>query len=69
MEILKQKHGNTLISTLREAYGKGFAHKVLDDEKLSGVLLKLDEQSLSQLIRDQQEGNLEKFLEQKQGSK
>ncbi len=47
-----RKHGDTLIRTLRRTYGPGFAMGFTDDEKLSHVLQKLDEMSLSHLIRD-----------------
>ena len=41
------KHGNTLIRTLRKIYGQSFAAGYPDTEKLSEVLLKLNETSLS----------------------
>jgi len=50
------KHGNTLIRTLRKVYGQSFAAGYPETEKLSEVLLKLNETSLSQLRRD---GHLE----------
>jgi hypothetical protein len=53
------KHGNTLMSTLRKHYGPGFAKGCGDDETLSDVLHKLDDQSLSQLVRDHGAGKLE----------
>ena len=53
------KHGNTLIRTLRKVYGQGFAAGYPDTEKLSEVLLKLNETSLSQLRRDHETGHLE----------
>jgi phage gp45-like len=52
------KHGNTLIRTLRKVYGQGFAAGYPDTEKLSEVLLKLNETSLSQLRRDHETGHL-----------
>jgi hypothetical protein len=51
---ISRKHGNTLIRTLRKHYGADFAKGCSDNEKLSDVLHKLDEPSLSQLISDQQ---------------
>jgi hypothetical protein len=45
---ISRKHGDTIIRTLRMTYGPGFAEGCRDDEKLSGVLHKLDETSLSQ---------------------
>jgi hypothetical protein len=53
-----RKHGNTLIGTLRISYGSGFAKGCADDEKLSDVLAKLDEQSLSKLVGDYKNGML-----------
>ena len=49
---ISRKHGNTLIGTLREKYGAMFAKGCLDQEKLADVLHKLDEHSLSELLRD-----------------
>jgi hypothetical protein len=56
---ISRKHGNTLIRTLRKTYGEGFASGCADDVKLSDVLTKLDETSLSHLIRDHEAGELE----------
>ena len=53
------KHGNTLIRTLRKIYGQSFAAGYPDTDKLSEVLLKLNETSLSQLRRDHETGHLE----------
>ena len=53
------KHGNTLIRTLRKIYGQSFAAGYPDTYKLSEVLLKLNETSLSQLRRDHETGHLE----------
>jgi hypothetical protein len=55
---ISRKHGNTLIRTLRKTYGASFAKGSADDEKLSGVLHRLDEPSLSHLIRDHEAGRL-----------
>jgi hypothetical protein len=52
-----RKHGNTLIGRLRISYG-GFAKGCADDEKLSDVLVKLDERSLFKLVRDYKTGML-----------
>ncbi|MGO8912561.1 MAG: hypothetical protein ACLQDM_24990 [Bradyrhizobium sp.] len=49
---ISHKHGNTLVRTLRKIYGAGFAPGCPDAEKLSVVLHKFDEASLSQLHRD-----------------
>ena len=53
------KHGNTLIRTLRKVYGQSFAAGYPETEKLSEVLLQLNETSLSQLRRDHETGHLE----------
>jgi hypothetical protein len=49
---ISRKHGNALIRTLRKHYGASFATGCADDEKLSAVLHKLDEPSLSKLVLD-----------------
>jgi hypothetical protein len=53
-----RKHGSTLIGTLRKIYGQGFAPRCGDDEKLSDVLEKLHEHSLSQLVHDHHHAEL-----------
>jgi hypothetical protein len=53
-----RKHGKTLIGRLRSSYGSGFAKGCADDEKLSDVLVKLDERSLFKLVRDYKTGML-----------
>ena len=58
---INRKHGNTLIRTLRKTYGPGFASGCADAAKLSDVLDKLDESSLSHLIRDHEAGYLEQI--------
>ncbi len=55
---INRKHGNTLIRTLRKTYGRNFAKACADDEKLSDVLAKLDDRSLSKLVRDYEAGML-----------
>lgn len=56
---ISHKHGNTLVGTLRKIYGRGFAAGYPDTEKLSEVLLQLNETSLSQLRRDYETRHLE----------
>lgn len=56
---ISSKHGNTLIRTLRKIYGQSFAAGYPETEKLSEVLLKLNETSLSQLRRDHETRHLE----------
>jgi hypothetical protein len=56
---ISRKHGNTLIHTLRKTYGPGFAPGFADHAKLRDVLQKLDESSMSHLIRDHEAGKLE----------
>jgi hypothetical protein len=58
---ISRKHGNTLIRTLRNTYGPGFAAGCADNAKLSDVLSKLDETSVSHLIRDHEDGYLEQI--------
>jgi hypothetical protein len=55
---ISRKHGNTLVGRLRISYGRAFAKGCADDDKLSDVLAKLDERSLSKLVRDHQAGVL-----------
>jgi hypothetical protein len=55
---ISHKHGSTLIATLRKIYGPGFAAGYPATEKLSEVLLQLNETSLSQLRRDHETGHL-----------
>lgn len=55
---LSKKHGNTLVRTLRKVYGQRFAEGCGPDEKLSDVLHKLDEPSLSKLAHDHEHGKL-----------
>ena len=59
---ISRKHGNTLVRTLRKIYGSSFAPGCRDEEKLSGVLHKFDEASLSQLHRDHDGQHLEKKI-------
>jgi hypothetical protein len=49
---ISRKHGNTLISTLRQTYGANFANGEPDNAKLSDVLHRLDEPSLRHLIKN-----------------
>ena len=56
---ISKKHGNTLISTLRQTYGAGFAPGRSGDERLADVLHDLDEPSLSHLIHDLQSNRLD----------
>jgi hypothetical protein len=47
---ISKKHGNTLISTLRQTYGENFAAGEAPDATLSDVLHRLDEASLRALV-------------------
>jgi hypothetical protein len=58
---ISRKHGNTLVGTLRKTYGQSFASGCSEQETLSEVLHKLDEDSLSQLIRDHEAGWLQEI--------
>jgi hypothetical protein len=49
---IAKKHGNTLIRTLRMTYGPGFAPRCAERDKLADVLHRLDDESLSKLVRD-----------------
>ena len=55
---ISRKYGDALIGRLRMSYGSGFAKGCGDDDKLSDVLAKLDERSLSKLVRDYKNGML-----------
>ena len=55
---ISRKHGNTLVGTLRKHYGAGFAPGFKDTDKLSDVLAKLDEPSLTKLVKDHHAGVL-----------
>src|ERR1700755_2839178 len=59
---ISHKHGNTLIHTLRRIYGQSFAAGYPDTEKLSEVLVQLNETSLSQLRRDHETGHVEQKI-------
>lgn len=59
---ISAKHGNTLVRTLRKIYGRSFAAGYPETEKLSEVLLKLNETSLSQLRRDHETRHLEQKI-------
>ena len=48
---ISQKHGNTLVGTLRETYGQDFAAGVRSDAKLSTILEREGVDSLSQLLK------------------
>jgi len=50
---------NTLVRTLRKHYGRDFAYGCADTDKLTDVLHKLDEPSLTKLVRDHEAGQLE----------
>ncbi len=56
---ISRKHGNALVQTLRKIYGAGFAPGRPGEEKLSDILHKFDEASLSQLHRDHDGRQLE----------
>ena len=53
---------NTLIRTLRKIYGQCFAAGYPETEKLSEVLLQLNETSMSQLRRDHETGHMERKI-------
>jgi hypothetical protein len=49
---IARKHGNALVSTLRQIYGAHFATDCPGDAKLVDVLHRLDEPSLTKLVQD-----------------
>jgi hypothetical protein len=55
-------HGNALVRTLRKIYGKGFAAGHPETAKLSEVMLKLNETSLSQIRHDHKTDHLERKI-------
>ena len=65
---ISHKHGNTLIRMLRK-YGQSFAAGYPETEKLSEVLLQLNEASLSQLRRDHETRHRSKRSHVSMGSK
>jgi hypothetical protein len=56
--------GDTLIRTLRKAYGTHFAEGCRDDDQPRDVMHRLDEPTLGTLIHDQQHGKLEEICRQ-----
>jgi len=56
---ISHKHGNTVLRTLRKIYGQSIACGYPENEKLSEVLMKLNETSLCQIRRDHETGHLE----------
>lgn len=58
---ISRKHGNTLIGTLRKHYDPKFAKGCGDRATLGHVREGLEEVSLSQLVRDDEAGKLERI--------
>jgi hypothetical protein len=56
---ISHKHESTLPRTLRKLYGQSFKSGYPETEKLSELLLKLNEWSLTQLRRDHETGHFE----------
>jgi hypothetical protein len=56
---LSLKYGNILMRTFRQYYGPAFGKGCGDNERLSDVLHKLEEGSLSELVKDDEAGRLE----------
>jgi hypothetical protein len=56
---ISRKHGNTLVSILRRIYGPCFAAGESETAKLSDVLAKPHETSLTQLVKDHENGGLD----------
>jgi hypothetical protein len=61
---LSKKHGNTLVRTLRKVYGEHFAEGCSPEERLSDVLQKMDEPSLSRLVHDHEHHKLYQLIDQ-----
>lgn len=61
VSTIGRKHGNTLIRTLRRTYGSHFAEGCRDDERLSDVLHKMGEPSISKLLHDHERGKLDEI--------
>ena len=59
---ISRKHGNTLVGTLRRIYGETFAAGESESAKLSAVLDKLHETSLTQLVHDHSSGQLDEKI-------
>jgi len=49
---ISEKHGNTLVGTLRDTYGEDFAAGTRADAKLSTVLDRAGVNSLSQYLKN-----------------
>ncbi|HEY1736325.1 MAG TPA: hypothetical protein VGG12_06745 [Methylovirgula sp.] len=56
---ISRKHGNTHVGTLRKHYGEKFAPGFKDTDTLASVLAKMDEPSLSKLVKDHEAGHLD----------
>src|SRR5436305_14963527 len=61
---LSKKHGNTLVRTLRKVYGEHFAEGCSPEERLSDVMQKMDEHSLSRLELVQEIHNIYDMIDQ-----
>jgi hypothetical protein len=48
---IERKHGNTLVRTLRETYGDGFAPGVREDKTLDNLLRDAGVDSLSEYLK------------------
>jgi hypothetical protein len=59
---IARQYGDTELRTLRNIYGKGFAHDHLNHAKLSELIGRIDQSALSQLHRDFDEGTLGKKI-------
>jgi hypothetical protein len=60
---ISHKHGNMLIGTLRRTYRQSFVTGCPDHMKLSDVLQRMNEASLSKLRRDHDDGKLDSICE------
>jgi hypothetical protein len=56
---IRRHYGNTLIGILRKTFGNTFAPHCAGNEWLGDALHKMDDPSLSRLIRDYDDGRLD----------
>jgi hypothetical protein len=59
---IARKYGDIELRTLRNMYGKGFAHDLPDHAKLAEVIGRIEPSALSQLHRDFEQGVLERKI-------
>jgi hypothetical protein len=65
--IIARTYRDTELRTLRNMYGKGFAHEFPDHAKLSELIGRMEPSALSQLHRDFDQGVLEQKIHEAGG--